>query len=57
MLDGKRYFAVFPDEDRACRAVLQSPTLIATLRTLQKELRPYFRGSLQRGGQVDDSAV
>ena len=42
MLDGKRYYAVFPDEDPANRkpVLYYSPTLIAALRALEKELRP-----------------
>ena len=44
MLDGKRYYAVFPDEDPANEKtiLLQSPTLIAALHALEKELRPYI---------------
>jgi hypothetical protein len=42
MLDGKRYFAEFPDEDPARRAFLHSPKVIATLRALEKELRPWL---------------
>jgi hypothetical protein len=41
MLDGKRYYAVFPDEDPANRKVLYySPTLIAAWRDLKRELGP-----------------
>ena len=41
MLDGKRYYAVFPDEDPAIRkpVLRNSPTLIAALRELEKQLR------------------
>jgi hypothetical protein len=47
MLDGKKYFAEFPDEDPARkRLLLQSPRLLATLRELEKELRPYLSESL-----------
>jgi len=44
MLDGKSYYAEFPDEDSANKKpiLLHSPTLIATLRALAKELRPYI---------------
>ena len=44
MLDGKRYYAIFPDEDPANKkpTLLHSPTLIAALRALQKELRPFI---------------
>jgi hypothetical protein len=42
MLDGKRYYAVFPDEDPANRkAVLYyRPSLITAWRDLERELRP-----------------
>jgi hypothetical protein len=36
MLDGKRYYAEFPDEDPAI--LRYSPTLIAALRALEREL-------------------
>jgi hypothetical protein len=41
MLDGKRYYAVFPDEDPANRkpVLYYSPTLIAAWRGLERELR------------------
>ena len=44
MLDGKRYYAAFPDEDPAnTRTILhRSPALIAALRVLEKELRPFI---------------
>jgi hypothetical protein len=44
MLDGKRYYAVFPDENPANRkpVLYHSPTLIAALRVLEKELRPFL---------------
>jgi hypothetical protein len=44
MLDGSRYYAAFPDEDpqNATQDFLQSRTLIATLRQLENELRPYI---------------
>ena len=44
MLDGSRYYAAFPDEDpqKATQGLLQSRTLIAVLRELEKELRPYI---------------
>jgi len=42
MLDGKRYYAVFPDEDPANRNSY-SPSLIATWRALEKELGRLFR--------------
>jgi hypothetical protein len=42
MLDGKRYYAHFPDEDPATRkpVLYDSPALIAALRDLKGELRP-----------------
>ena len=44
MLDGKRYFAEFPDEDPENQPkLLHSPELIASLRALEKELRPYLQ--------------
>ncbi len=46
MLDGKAYFGAFPDEDPARpRSLLQSPQLIASLRALERELRPYIAAS------------
>jgi hypothetical protein len=50
MLNGKRYFAEFPDEDPAAqRKLLRSPELIATLKALEKELRPHIRDELETG--------
>jgi hypothetical protein len=50
MLDGKRYFAEFPDENPENQPkLLLSPELMASLRALEKELRPY----LQLAGDVD----
>jgi hypothetical protein len=52
MLDGNRYYAEFPDEGRAQRTPnLQSPTLIATLHALEKELRPFVRSLLLSEGE------
>jgi hypothetical protein len=44
MLDASQYYAAFPDEDPqdATRGLLQSRTLIAALRELEKQLRPYI---------------
>jgi len=44
MLDGKRYYAAFPDENPANTkpVVHHNQTLIAALRALEKELRPYI---------------
>ena len=56
MLDGKQYFAEFPDEDPTRhRAHLHSPKLLATLRALEKELRPYISKHLQSHVDADDS--
>ena len=42
MLDGKRYYAHFPDEDPANnRILLRTSALIAALRALEKGLRPF----------------
>jgi hypothetical protein len=46
MLNGKRYFAEFPDEDPALRRKLRSPELMATLKALEQELRPHIRDEL-----------
>ena len=44
MLDGKRYFGEFPDEDPKHQPkLLRSPELMASLRALEKELRPYLQ--------------
>jgi hypothetical protein len=52
MLDGKRYFAEFPDEDPENQPrLLQSPELMASLRALEKELRPYLQNAL--AGDID----
>jgi hypothetical protein len=47
MLDGKRYFAEFPDEDpENPPKLLRSPELMASLRALERELRPYLQNEL-----------
>jgi hypothetical protein len=47
MLDGKRYFAEFPDEDpEKPLKLLRSPELMASLRALERELRPYLQNEL-----------
>jgi hypothetical protein len=47
MLDGKRYFAEFPDEDPENQPrLLRSPELMASLKALEKELRPYLQNEL-----------
>jgi hypothetical protein len=52
MLDGKRYFSEFPDEDpgRQLR-LLRSPELMASLRALERELRPYLQD--EPAGDID----
>ena len=58
MLDGKRYFAEFPDEDPAIeRPVLQSPELIDTLRALEKQLRSYIETETATGSERRQSDV
>jgi hypothetical protein len=57
MPDENRYFAEVSDEDPALRAVLHSPKFIATLRALEKELRPYIPQLLQTGPEANDSPV
>ena len=49
MLNGKRYYAVFPDEDPANRkpALHYSPTLIAALHALEKQLRPLIPATVE----------
>jgi hypothetical protein len=50
MLDGKQYFAEFPDEDPTRKeALLSSPQLLASLRALERELRPYLVQRLETG--------
>jgi hypothetical protein len=52
MLNGKRYFAAFPDEDPAMpRRLLRSPKLMATLKALEKELRPHIRTEREIGNE------
>ena len=49
MLDGKRYFESFPDEDPVIRRIgLHSAELLATLAALEKE----FRACLQKEADV-----
>ena len=54
MLNGKEYFAEFPDEDPARRQALLSAKLLATLRALGKELRPYIQQPAETGAEADD---
>jgi hypothetical protein len=50
MLNGKRYFSEFPDEDPASRRKeLRSPELMALLKALEKELRPYLESAPASG--------
>ena len=57
MLDGKRYFNEFRDEDPDGRnALLHSPRLLETLRALEKELRPYIERHLETGIDAGDAA-
>lgn len=47
MLDGHCYFAEFPDEDPENQPrLLRSPELMASLKALEKELRPYLQNEL-----------
>ena len=56
MLDGKRYFSEFPDEDPARRAALiHTRKLLETLRALEKELRPYIPKPVATGAEAGDS--
>ena len=58
MLDGKRYFSGFPDEDPDGKtALLHSPRLLETLRALEKELRPFIGGHLKTGIDAGDSSL
>jgi hypothetical protein len=58
MLDGKQYLTEFPDEDPARQqASLHSPKLLATLRALEKELRPCIPKHLETCVNADDSQV
>jgi hypothetical protein len=44
MLDGKRYFASFPDEDTTTRRLgLHSAELLETLAVLEKEFRAFLQ--------------
>jgi hypothetical protein len=50
MLDGRRYFAAFPDEDPTVRSNLQrNPKLLATLAVIEKEIRSYIQYRLKAG--------
>ena len=47
MLNGKHYFAEFPDEDPENQPrLLRSPELMASLKALEKELRPYLQNEM-----------
>jgi hypothetical protein len=57
MLDGKQYFAGFPDEDPdRAQIAPHSPTLLATLRAIEKELRPYIRKQIKTVDADDSTA-
>ncbi|HEY7248248.1 MAG TPA: hypothetical protein VH678_30670 [Xanthobacteraceae bacterium] len=57
MLDGKRYYNEFPDEDPdGKKTLLHSPHLLETLRALERELRPYVAGHLETGIDAGDPA-
>jgi hypothetical protein len=53
MLNGKHYFAEFPDENPANAGGPRSPELIASLRALEKELRPYLQRELTTDAEHD----
>jgi hypothetical protein len=56
MLDGKRYFSEFPDEDPANhRTLLHARKLLETLRALEKELRPHIPKLIQTNAEADDT--
>ena len=56
MLDGKRYFSEFPDEDPAReQALLHTRRLLETLRALEKELRPHIPRPVETSADADDS--
>jgi hypothetical protein len=70
MLDGKQYSAQFPDENPAQHQallvspkllhspkLLQSPKLLATLRALEKELRPHIPRPLETGIDAGDTTA
>ena len=56
MLDGKRYFSEFPDEDPALQENLfGTRRLLETLRALEKELRPYIPKPIETSADAEDS--
>jgi hypothetical protein len=55
MLNGKRYFSEFPDEDPARRAFLHSPKLINALRALEEKLRPFISSSCGTRAEPDET--
>ena len=56
MLDGKRYFSEFPDEDPDReQALLHTRRLLQTLRALEKELRPHIPRPVETSADADDS--
>ena len=57
MLNAKQYFAEFPDEDPARQQTLLTAKLLATLRALEKELRPYLSQPVETRAEADDSSA
>ena len=54
MLDGKRYFANFPDEDPGSRRIgLHSAELLATLAALEKEFRAVLQQEASTPAESD----
>jgi hypothetical protein len=54
MLDGKRYYANFPDEDPGTRRIgLQSVELLATLAALEKEFRAFLQQEASTPAESD----
>ena len=57
MLDGKRYFASFPDEDTTTRRLgLHSAELLETLAALEKEFRAFLLKEAKVDAAEDPSA-
>ena len=54
MLNGEEYFAEFPDEDPVRRKALLSAKLLASLRALEKELRPYIAQPVETRAEADN---
>jgi hypothetical protein len=59
MLDGKRYYRVFPDEDARARGSLVSQELLAALAALEREFRPQiekFHRRIAQSGRAAENA-